>query len=194
MTHRSASPRFGSRTKTSLVSPMKHRNHQGPQTQVHQRSALLFAIRISKASAKVSEAKQPAVSFRYDCLFLACWPLDLEIRIVPQNSALKLRRIGGGDFVKNQSVGLERTIAMSKSDRREQLAPVIGGKLDVHMTAIARRAPSAINRHVADAAVEHHHELGLRHRGNLGVQAPHGACGYRERSIVLHEMYGDAAG
>jgi len=64
---------------------------------------------------------------------------------------------------------------MPKSDRDQQLTPVLRGELDRDTLAEGRRRTADVDGDVEDAAVNEPHQFGLREGRRLEVQPPQSA-------------------
>ncbi len=96
-------------------------------------------------------------------------------------------RIGRGRLVEDFDIRLERDERMRKSGRDQQLTPVFRRELDRDIPAESRRRTANVDRDVEDAAARDAHQLGLRERRRLKVQAPQRAGGRGNRVVVLNE-------
>src|SRR5271157_1945316 len=96
-------------------------------------------------------------------------------------------RVGRGRLVENLGVRLQSDESVGKSDRDQELAPVFGRELNRDMSAEGRRRAANVDRDVEDGAAYDAHQLVLRERRGLEVQAAQNALRRGIGMIVLHE-------
>ena len=120
-------------------------------------------------------------------------PVDAERRIVPGKAPLVLRRIVVGRFIQNLGIGLQRHIAVRKADRHPQLAPVRGRQLCRRHVGRTSASLSRISTQTSRTEpLRNPHELALRARRHLEMQAAQHALACRAHVVVLHERRIDA--
>ncbi len=81
---------------------------------------------------------------------------------------------------------------MREARGNEKLGPVRRADALGNMLTIGRRALAQIDGDIENGAAHDAHELVLRDRRNLEMQAAHDAAHGRERVVVLHELAVDA--
>ena len=72
--------------------------------------------------------------------------------------------------------------------RDEELPVVVLRQLHGHVPAVSRAALADVHRHVEHGTLDASHQLGLRERRTLEVQAAHHAVG-GHALVVLHELH-----
>lgn len=101
-------------------------------------------------------------------------------------------RVGRAHLVGDHGVRLERAEAVGETHRDQKLFAARGRQFRRYMLAVSRRAAAKVDRDVENAAGEHVHQLRLRDRRKLEMQAAHRADGPRLGQIVLTEIDRDA--
>ena len=77
---------------------------------------------------------------------------------------------------------------MGKAGRHQQLAPILGAQLIAHPTPEGWATATNINSDIKDRPPTAAHQLGLRIRWALKMQAAHRAHLCRKRMVVLHKL------
>jgi len=98
-------------------------------------------------------------------------PVDAERRIVPGDAPVVLGRVELVDLVLHFRVRLERAEAVGATLRHEQLQLVLRAQDETEPLAVGRRALADIEHDVEHGAGRHPHELRLRLRVQLIMEA-----------------------
>ncbi len=77
---------------------------------------------------------------------------------------------------------------MGEADRQVDLTPIVGAQRGVDVPPVGRRTGPNIHRHNQDRPAVHAHQLGLRERRALKVEAAIGALFDREGMVVLGKI------
>ena len=115
-------------------------------------------------------------------------PVDRNIRVVPANAAVGLRRIEIIRLVEEFHVVRKRDEAVSEAARDQKLLFVFLRQLHRDPLPVGRALGAQIHRHVQHRAAGHAHQLGLGHGRVLEVDAPQDALLGGEGLVVLHEV------
>src|SRR5262245_13303840 len=158
-------------------------------------TSLLISIRMEAEWKEVRQLGQPRVITvaRYEHRTIAGdRPFNPDLRIVPDEPALGGRVVVGRHLVDYLGVRLERTIAMSKTDRNVELLPVLGAQHDLQVPPECRRPASNVHRDIENAAARAADQLRLGRRADLKVHASNRPDRTRESMILLDEPAIDA--
>ena len=120
-------------------------------------------------------------------------PHDVDIRVIPADVAVALRRVVVVRLVLHLDIVRQRDEAMRKAARDEELLLVLRRQLHADPLAELRRALADIDRHIKDRAARRTQELRLTHRVELIVQPAQRPLLSRVRLIVLHKIHRDAS-
>ena len=91
-----------------------------------------------------------------------------SFQMTPRSACAVPRR---SDLVDHLGIRLERAVAVQQSRRDPELLPVLRRQHDAGMLAVGRRAAPDVHRDVPDRAAHHAHQLALRVRPDLQMQA-----------------------
>ena len=119
-------------------------------------------------------------------------PLDADLRVVPADVAVALRRVVVVRLVLHLDIVRQGDEAMCKAARDEELLLVLRRELHADPLAELRRALADVHRHIEDRAARRTQELRLAHRIELVMQPAQRPLLSRVRLIVLHKIYMDA--
>src|ERR1035437_3380399 len=118
------------------------------------------------------------------------WPFDADVRVVPADGQLVLRRVKLGAFVLEERGLAEHGKPVRKSGRDIELPLVLPREHEAVPFPESGRATPNVHRHVEHLALQHLEQFALRCR-ILKMEPPQNAAA-RERNVVLHEVLGDA--
>ena len=92
------------------------------------------------------------------------------------------------DLVDHFGIWLQRHKPVGEADRDQDLVPRLGGKNNIYMPAISRRAPAQVDNDVEYRPARHTHQLVLGEGRCLKMQAAHRSLISRVRVVILHEV------
>ena len=120
-------------------------------------------------------------------------PRDADVRVIPVDVAVALRRIVVVRLVLHLDVIRQRDEAMRKAARDEELLLVLRRQLHADPLAKLRRALADVDRHIKDRPARRAQQLRLTHRIELVMQPAQRPLLSRVRLIVLHKIHRDAS-
>lgn len=123
---------------------------------------------------------------------IADWPIDIKVRVVPQDASFGSRGVIIGAFILYFSRIRERQEGMAKARRAPHLQPVIGRKFMAEPFTESRRAYPQIHHHVQDITGRTAHQLTHGRSHILIVNATENVF-YGTGMIILNE-FSDQAG
>lgn len=100
--------------------------------------------------------------------------------------------IGGGAFIRDFAIRLERHETVREADRDEQLVAVFRAQFGADPLAIGGRAVAHVDRDIEDPPPDAAHQLVLPPGRRLEMQAAQGEGGGGIGVVVLDEGHGDA--
>ena len=127
------------------------------------------------------------VFFRKKGLVCRYAPVDSEVRVVPCDGTLALRRIVVVAFVLEHSVFREDCKTVGESAGNKELTVVVFSEFHCHMLSVGRRAFPDVYRHIEDSAFDYTHKFGLSVRWFLKMETTHDSVAGLAL-IVLDEM------
>lgn len=122
-----------------------------------------------------------------DAVALGNAPIDIQIRIAQQQSAIGFGMIEVIALVSEGSRITEHREPMRKPARDEELAVVLSGEFDGEPLSEGLTLVTEVNSDIKDGALGAADELGLRKRRTLEMQSTHHTVG-RTRLVVLYEL------
>ena len=114
-------------------------------------------------------------------------PVYIKRGIDDRDAAVSFRAIVIVAFVLEDSCVAQNGETVGKAAGNEELAVIILGQLDGHMTAIGGRAFADIDGNVDDGSLDTSDELGLSEWRALEMEAAHNAAS-RARLVVLDKV------
>ena len=134
------------------------------------------------------------ITVRQESGALLYWPIDPQIRVVPQQTTVVFARVVVGDLVDNLGIGFKRAERVREADGNEDFMAVFRRQLGGHMAAEGRRGAAKIDRDVENAPAHDPYELVLGEGGGLEMQPADRPRLGRQRMVFLDEVEIDAGG
>src|SRR5208283_4416872 len=137
----------------------------------------------------LAQSNTALVFRRYDWLAFQ-FPVNLQVRIVPRQSALVLRSVVIGGFIEDVSLVRSHAESVGKARRYPQDAPVVAGQANGFPFAKRWRTVAQVHGNIEDLAFHHPHQFALRMLDL--VMQPAQDIALRTGMIVLHKPILDA--